>query len=169
MNKRILIVYASSHGTTAEVARAIGEAMGGAGAEVTVAAAADAPAPEGYAAVVLGSPIYSGELLPDLNAYVSAHDQALQALPIALFATSMRMRDGSEEMRQSVLGTLDSLRILLKPVAIGLFAGALWYDKLPAIARLQVQTKGLPEGDFRDWDVIRAWALEAGGALGLGG
>lgn len=169
MDNRILVVYASSYGTTAEVARTIGDVLSGAGAAVTVAAAAEAPAPDGFDAVVLGSPIYSGDLLPDLNAYVDAHEATLQARPAALFATSMRLRDESEDMRQSVLGTLDRLRILLQPVAIGLFAGALWYDKLPAIARLQVQTKGLPEGDFRDWDAIRAWALGIRGLLGMGG
>ncbi|MBE0691087.1 MAG: hypothetical protein IH587_13290, partial [Anaerolineae bacterium] len=130
MNKRILVVYASSYGTTAEVARAIGDAMQSETVEIAVEAAAAAPTPDGYDAVAIGSPIYSGEVLPDVVAYVEAHDTALQAQPTALFATSMRMRDGSQEMRQSVLGTLEQLRIAIKPVAIGLFAGALWYDKL---------------------------------------
>jgi menaquinone-dependent protoporphyrinogen oxidase len=59
------------------------------------------------------------------------------------------------------LGYLDSVRRSVpqvKPVEIGLFAGALHYDKLPWLMRKILQSKGLPEGDFRDWDTIRAWA-----------
>ncbi|MCL4249865.1 MAG: hypothetical protein KJ065_17090 [Anaerolineae bacterium] len=161
MSSNILIVYASTQGGTAEVAAVIGDTLRSEAVAVTIAEAASAPAPDDYSAVIIGSPIYSGDPLPAVVAYVKAHTPALRERPTALFALALRLRDGQDDTRQSVLGTLEQLHIALKPVTIGLFAGALWYDKLGAIARLQAQTKGLPEGDFRDWDAIRAWADEA--------
>ena len=41
---------------------------------------------------------------------------------------------------------------------VGLFAGAMDYSKLPFILRLLMKAMKTPQGDFRDWEAIRAWA-----------
>jgi len=50
----------------------------------------------------------------------------------------------------------------VRPVDVGLFAGVLDYSELSFIVRLvmksKMKKKGVPEGDHRDWDAIRAWA-----------
>ena len=50
----------------------------------------------------------------------------------------------------------------VKPVDIGLFPGALDYSKLNlmyrTVMKYKMGKKGVPEGDFRDWTAIRAWA-----------
>jgi menaquinone-dependent protoporphyrinogen oxidase len=43
-------------------------------------------------------------------------------------------------------------------VGIGAFAGAVDYDNLSWLYKKILQSKGTPEGDFRDWKAIRAWA-----------
>jgi menaquinone-dependent protoporphyrinogen oxidase len=67
-----------------------------------------------------------------------------------------------------VLQYIQPVYIAVKPVSVGLFAGCMDYGKLSAIMRLQVQTKGLPEGDFRDWDAIRTWAARLPSLLANG-
>jgi menaquinone-dependent protoporphyrinogen oxidase len=50
----------------------------------------------------------------------------------------------------------------VKPVEMGFFAGALDYSKMNLVFRTVMKSKmkkrGVPEGDFRDWDAIHAWA-----------
>ena len=50
----------------------------------------------------------------------------------------------------------------VKPVEMGFFAGTLDYSKLNLVYRTVMKSKmkkrGVPEGDFRDWDAIRSWA-----------
>lgn len=45
----------------------------------------------------------------------------------------------------------------VKPVEIGVFAGAMNYNNLSWLNKKIIISKGLPEGDFRDWEAIRAW------------
>jgi menaquinone-dependent protoporphyrinogen oxidase len=45
------------------------------------------------------------------------------------------------------------------------FAGKLDHASLSRVERLMVRALRAPEGDFRDWDAIRAWARGVGGEL----
>jgi len=45
-------------------------------------------------------------------------------------------------------------------VDVGLFAGVMDYSKLSFMLRLMMKAMGSPEGDFRDWEAIRAWASQ---------
>lgn len=65
---RILVSAASKHGSTAEIAARIGEALRAAlsaGAVVEVCAAADVDKVSRYDAVLLGSAVYMGRWLPE--------------------------------------------------------------------------------------------------------
>jgi menaquinone-dependent protoporphyrinogen IX oxidase len=48
----------------------------------------------------------------------------------------------------------------IKTIGIGTFAGALDYNKLSWPTKMIMKSKGAQEGDFRDWNAIRAWARE---------
>lgn len=158
MGKKYLVTYASRYGSTAEIALRIDDILKKQGLEVEGMPLAEITDLTNYSGVILGSPIYSGEWSPDMLQFIDKHKEGLRQLPVAIFATALRLRDNSEEMRQSVMGTLYAYRVQLKPIAIGLFAGALDYSKLSPIVYLQLKGKNLPEGDFRDWNLIEAWA-----------
>lgn len=166
MSGQVLVAYASRHGATAEVAAEIGRVLAEAGLSVDVRPVAEVEGLAGYQAVVLGAPLYSAEWMPEASAFVRAHARALQAVPTACFVLAIRLRDDREDLRQAVLGAISTERVLLQPRSVGLFAGALHYDRLSPIVRLQAETKGLPEGDFRDWEAIRSWAGELPAVLG---
>jgi hypothetical protein len=58
---------------------------------------------------------------------------------------------------------LQPVRVLVKPVSEGIFAGALDISKVPSFGdrvkfRLSVLFGVWTEGDHRDWNAIRAWA-----------
>jgi len=50
----------------------------------------------------------------------------------------------------------------VRPLDTGLFAGVLDYEKMNMMIRMvmksKMKSKGVPEGDFRDWNAIRSWA-----------
>lgn len=157
MGERVLVTYATHTGSTAEVASVIADVLASEGTAVDVRPAGSVEGIAGYQAVVVGSPLHSGQWLPEAVSFVNTHRTALCRIPVAFFILCMLPHDTAED-RRAKAAAVDTLRVMLKPVALGVFAGAMDYGKLSAIQRLQVQTKGLPEGDFRDWEAIRAWA-----------
>jgi menaquinone-dependent protoporphyrinogen oxidase len=165
MPNPILVAYGTRHGATAEVAQVVGEVLAVGGADVAVHPLADVQTLEGYPAAVIGAPLYSAAWLPEATGFVKTHQAALARMRVACFVLAIRLRLPDEGLRQAVLSAIATERVMMKPLSVGLFAGALDYARLSPIVRLQAQTKGLPEGDFRDWDAIRAWAAEVGPLL----
>jgi menaquinone-dependent protoporphyrinogen oxidase len=59
----------------------------------------------------------------------------------------------------------------VKPLDFGCFAGVLDYAKMNfmyrAIMKSKMKKQGVPEGDYRDWPAIRAWAETLVPQLGL--
>jgi hypothetical protein len=75
---------------------------------------------------------------------------------------TLAMRNG-EAYRPFVAEFLAPVRVLVKPVSEGLFAGALNIGKIPSLGdrlkfRLSVLFGVWTEGDHRDWSAIHAWA-----------
>lgn len=158
MSEKILVAYASKCGSTGEVAEAIGQTLCDAGAAVDVRLAKDVTDVSGYQAVVVGSAIRMGQWLPEATKFVETHQDALNQVPVAYFAVCMTLQEDTEEKRREVAAYLAPVRELAQPVDEGLFAGAMDYGKLSLPFRLIIKAIKVPEGDFRDWDSIRAWA-----------
>lgn len=158
MNDHVLVTYSSRYGSTEAIAQRIGDTLTRQGVTADVLPITDVKSLAEYDAYVLGGAIYSGQWPTDLVEFINFHETTLREKPSALFVVAIRLRDDSEEMRQSVLGIIDTYRVMLNPGTIGLFAGMVDYDKLSPIVRLQAETKRLPEGDFRNWEAIDEWA-----------
>ncbi|NDJ86186.1 MAG: flavodoxin [Chloroflexi bacterium] len=158
MKEKYLVTYASRYGSTAEIAQHIAGILAKQGWTVDTKPVSEVEDLEIYRGVLIGSAIYSGEWDQAAVEFIKAQQRLLEGLPLAIFMVGMRLRDQSEEMRSTVLAQFEVYQVMLKPLAIGLFAGALFYDKLSPIVRLQLKGKGLPEGDFRDWSAIERWA-----------
>lgn len=158
MNKTILIAYASVSGSTGEVAEAIGEVVGEAGVAVQVRNVKDVSDVSVYNAVVLGSSIRVGRWLPEAVEFLETYQDDLQQVPVAYFTTCLTMVHDTEDSHKTVLSYMEPLLQLapqIKPVGLGLFAGS-----LDPTRRLMMQTTLAPQGDYRDWEAIRAWAKE---------
>jgi menaquinone-dependent protoporphyrinogen oxidase len=163
MDKKILVAYASEYGSTAGVAEAIGKELCNKGESVDVRLVKKVNDLSAYRSVIIGSPIYRGKWMPETVKFLQKNSEILSKVPVAYFVVCMTMQNPTEENRQKALAYLDPVGHAVpqvKPVKIGLFAGALYYDKLPWLMRTIVKSKGSPEGDFRDWNAIRAWATQ---------
>jgi menaquinone-dependent protoporphyrinogen oxidase len=159
---RVLVTAASRHGATAEIAQAIGAALHGQGLDVTVLPVEEVTTIEPYGAVVVGSAVYAGHWLRPAIGFVTTHTKALTVRPVWLFSSGPV---GEPPMPADT--PVDATETVSMTHARGhrVFAGKLdrrtlgWAEKAVAIAL------HAPEGDFRDWDAIRAWAAEVGTTL----
>jgi menaquinone-dependent protoporphyrinogen oxidase len=164
MDKKILVTYASKYGSTGGVADAIGKKLCSKGATVDVLLMKNAVNLSSYQGVVVGSAIYMGKWLPEAVDFVKKNVEVLRRIPVAYFLVCMTLCKPTEENRAKVLAYLDPvLKAIpeIKPVGIGAFAGALDYNNLSWLNKKILKSKGTPEGDFRDWKAIRAWAEES--------
>jgi len=162
MSDKILVAYASNSGSTSGVAEALGKQLAAGGATVDVRQVKDVTDLSAYRAVVVGSAINSGRWLPEAVKFVQANQSKLSQMPTAYFLVCMMMAKDTEKNRRFVATFLEPVRALVKPVAEGRFAGALWPKKYPLIKGLGLHVFGaylrLGEGDYRNWGAIRAWA-----------
>jgi menaquinone-dependent protoporphyrinogen oxidase len=159
LEKPILIAYATHTGTTREIAEALQELFRekGAGVEVRDLEAVHDLNP--YRAVILGSSVRYDEWLPEAVEFVRRFQDELRREPLFYFSVSMTMQQDTPAHVQDSLEFLRPVRDLAEPLDIGLFAGQLDPAELTEVAKKMVQERGFPEGDWRDWEAIRAWGL----------
>jgi len=155
---KILVAYATKAGSTAEVAAEIGRVIESQnGHKVDVCPVGKLNGVNGYDAVIIGSAIRVGKWLPEAMKLVERHRDALSQIPVACFTVCLTLSEDTEENRREVAAYLAPVYEIVQPVDVGLFAGVMDYSKLPFILRLMMKKMKSPEGDFRDWEVIRAW------------
>ena len=83
----ILVTVATKHGSTAEIAEAIGRALEEAGNAATVETVDRVASLEPFEAVILGSGVYIGHWLAPARAFARAHAEELRARPTWLFSS----------------------------------------------------------------------------------
>jgi menaquinone-dependent protoporphyrinogen oxidase len=165
MKKRVLISYASRCGSTGGVAEAMGQVLCGMGASADIRLVGNVNDLSPYHAVIVGSAIRRGKWLPEAVGFVKDNQDILSRLPIAYFVVCLTMRDNTAENRSTVMAYLDPVRKeapKLQPVAVGLFPGAVNFGKLSFVDKTILKAKGVPEGDYRDWSAVKAWASAVG-------
>lgn len=161
---RILVSAASKHGSTAQIATRIGGALRvalPAGAVVEVNTAADLSDVTVYDAIVLGSAVYMGRWLPDAReAAVTIGTSALR--PVWLFSSGPvgdPPKPDEEPAEVSDLMTSTHAR------GHQVFAGRINRHLLGFAEKAMVIALRVPDGDFRDWDAIDAWAAHIAAEL----
>lgn len=166
--KNILIAYASRAGSTQGVAEAIGAELVKYDANVTMRYLLDVNSVSDYDVVVLGSAIRHNHWLPEAIKFVQIHQKSLKTKQTAYFVVCMTLHQNTPENRITILNTLNPVCEMVKPIDIGLFAGALHSNKLKHWwSRFLVKFMQVPEGDFRDFALIKSWAQDLAATLAL--
>jgi menaquinone-dependent protoporphyrinogen oxidase len=169
VNMRILIAHASRYGATKGIAERIGAALGQHGAEVTIKPVQDAGDPAGYDAVVIGSAAYYLHWLKKASKFVRENRAALADRPVWLFSsgplgTQTTDAEGRDVRAVTEPKEIAEFREAIHPRDHRVFFGALIPDRMGFLHRLMLKLPAnrdhalFPEGDFRDWNDIDAWA-----------
>jgi len=167
MTARILVAYASRKGSTAGIAQAVGKEQVSAGYTVDVAEMNAVSSLEGYDAIVIGSPVYMGHIVKDVEKFVAQHRTRLAKLPVAAFAVGIAPVAPDIEPVDNVLDDLKRVLSPVQPVATAVFAGRLDPERMSFVERQMVRMLKVKTGDFRDWNAIAAWARNLPGKMGV--
>lgn len=152
---RVLVVWESKHGSTADIAQAIGEVLRGRGLRVDLCEVASAPQDVTFDAYVIGSAVYAGHWLKHIKQYVHDNREVLLSHRVWLFSSGPI---GRPPKPQDPPVDLTELMQWAAPRDHMIFAGKLDRDKLSFTERAITAALRAPQGDFRDWDEIRRWA-----------
>jgi menaquinone-dependent protoporphyrinogen oxidase len=161
MSSKILVAYATRCGSTAEIAQAIAKTISQNEASVDVLPVKnipDADALRKYQAVVVGSAIRMGKWLPEASDFVEKYQDVLSKIPLAYFTACLTLTTDTPETRQRAAAFLEPVHAIIQPQAEAFFAGKFDPGRLSLVMRLMSQVKGMPEGDFRNWETIESWA-----------
>jgi menaquinone-dependent protoporphyrinogen oxidase len=159
---KVLVSAASRHGATAEIAKAIGETLEAAGLEVAILPPDTVTSLAGIDAVVLGSGVYVGHWLEPARDLVERLGAELAARPVWLFSSGP-IGDPPKPEEDPV----DLPELMTATGARGhrLFSGLVDKSRLGLGEKVILAAVRAPEGDYRPWDEIRAWAGEIAAAL----
>lgn len=171
MDKGILIAYATKYGATMEIAGKIGQVLEEAGLKTEVLAAEQVGNVAAYRAVILGSGVYIGRWRKQAVRFLQAHEAALAGLPVWIFSSGPTGEGDPATLTQgwTFPTSLQPIADRIQPRDVALFHGAIDATKLNWLEKRMIKMVGAPDGDFRDWDAITAWAAGIADTLSDGG
>jgi menaquinone-dependent protoporphyrinogen oxidase len=162
---RILIAVATRHGSTLEIAEALAAELRRAEHEVEVCNISGDLHVEQYDAVLIGSAAYMGNWLPEARRFVEHQQAELRARPVWLFSSGPLSTDTETAVQPNRIAEL-----MAQSGARGhqTFVGKLERAGLNVCEKLVMKLVKAPQGDFRNWDAIRAWAAAVARELPTG-
>jgi menaquinone-dependent protoporphyrinogen oxidase len=164
---RVLVAYASAHGSTAGVAERVGERLRGAGLDIDVQAVEQVRSLDAFDAFVIGSAIHDRAWLASARAFVEGNLGELARSPVFLFSVSSVGATNSffgprvaRVLRAAGREPKDvtHFRTAIRPRGHRSFAGAVERDHWNLAGHLFLVLLGGTYGDHRDWADIDAWA-----------
>lgn len=161
MNEKILVTYASKYGATAEIAEKIGQVLIQSGLQAEVIPVNKVRDVNAYRAVILGSALYIGKWQKEAEAFIKANEQSLSNQPFWVFSSGPTGKGDPLELveGQRLPSALNQVVDRIHPRDVAVFHGHINPGKLNFIEKFAIKNLvKKPFGDFRDWQMITAWA-----------
>ena len=160
---RVLVTYASKHGSTEEIARAIAHELRERNLDTDCVGVGDASL-GAFDAVILGSAVYMGRWRSEARHFLKKHLDTLSTIPFWIFSSGPVGEKADDEIEQNSKW-LEPRRILELAESAGVRGHIAFAGRLPTDPHGFVETamvRNTPEEfrDSRDWDAIRRWADE---------
>ena len=162
---KVLVTYASRHGSTRGIAERIAETIQRQGLEVSLRPIGQDGSVEQYDAYVIGSAAYMTSWLKEATAFVRAHERLLAGKPVWLFSSGP-VGDGKSTRHPETVPHPDGVDQLADEIGArgrAMFGGRV--DSAQGGFAMAIMAKAGLEGDWRDLPRVRSWALEIAGVL----
>jgi menaquinone-dependent protoporphyrinogen oxidase len=170
---KLLVAYASAHGSTAEIAQFMGRILAAYDIDVTVANVADVEDVSEYDTFVLGSAVHANIWLQEMLQFIDRFHKQIEPKTCFFFITCIRiLEEGGYEhvIREYVNRKLLEALNVREVVA---FAGKLeinavdWDERWLLALRYDGATvPGRFNHDYRDWEAIAKWTISIAKELG---
>lgn len=161
---KVLLGYASAHGSTAEIALKMQEILKAHNLDVDVRSVEEVDALTGYDAFIGGTAVQGGFWLPPMSRFVQKHRESIARMPFYFFVTCIRVLEADAQehvnahyLRRDLLQAMNVRRAKA-------FAGRLLLNQIDWNERwtlaLQYDGRLTAEhynGDYRDWLAISRW------------
>jgi menaquinone-dependent protoporphyrinogen oxidase len=160
----VLVAYASKHESTQGIAESIAEKLRQMGKQAEARPVDAVKDPGSYEALVIGSAIYYGSWLKEATEFVHRNETIIAGRPVWLFSSGplgTEVKDTEQQPKE-----MAEFQKTIKPRDHRVFFGALEHDKLSFTERMVAKAVRAPEGDYRDWEAIDAWAESIARDLG---
>jgi len=175
----ILIVYGSSYGQTAKIARRIGTRLGARGFSTELADAAtasDTLSPANHAGCVIGSSVIAHGIQPAVRQFVELNRHALNDGLSAFFQVSASAGSADPEGRREALEVMDAFLAHSKwqPQLTASIAGAVNYTKYGFLLRWYMRRASRKHGgatdtsrdhEYTDWNQVDRFADDVADAI----
>lgn len=171
---RVLVLYGTTEGQAAKIARALTETLQGEGATVDLVDARDRgadPRPEDYAGVIVVASVHVGGYQRGVLRWARSHAPALGARPNAFVSVCLGILEKNPATDRELAAIVERFvsKTRWRPALIKPVAGALPYSKYNWIKRwvmVRIVAKGGGDTDtsrdyeYTDWDDLRAFARD---------
>ncbi len=164
---RVLVTYATTYGSTREVAEAVAATLQACGLNVDVEAMPRVSGLEAYDTVIVGVPIYAHRLHKEAQQFLTAQRDALAARKVAMFALGPIMLDtkdawaGARKQLDQELTHYPGLHL----IALEMFGGKFDPKILHFPEKLFMGMFG--PSDLRNWEAIKVWTQGLPEKLGI--
>lgn len=162
MKGKILVTFASKHGSTEEIAVRIGDIIANHGYAVDVRNVENVNTIADYEVVVLGSAVYIGQWRKSAANFLKENETELAKKKVWLFSTGPTGEGDPEELMkgwkfpEGLQATADKIQ----PKDIKVFHGVLDEAKLNTLEKMTIKMVKAPIGDFRKWSDVENWAKD---------
>jgi menaquinone-dependent protoporphyrinogen oxidase len=166
---KVLVAFASKHGSTKGIADFIGEKLRQGGLEADVRDVNEVRDLRSYDAFIIGSAVYIGHWMKEAKQFALKNSAVLSTRPVWLFSsgptgTNLKDAKGNDLLHPQVYGPkeIDELREKVRFRDHQIFFGAFDPKDLDFFSRQFFKSSTIreatPIGDFRDWKEIEAWS-----------
>ncbi|HEX2910193.1 MAG TPA: flavodoxin domain-containing protein [Chloroflexia bacterium] len=169
---RLLVLYETSEGHTAQIAERIADRIRSKGHEVAIVSARHLPPdffPVQYEAIIIGAPIHRDQYPKSVARFVEEHRAFLNKIPSAFFTACLTVSSGRhEDLVKGEKYANDFLKqTAWSPTSTAVFAGALLYTQYGFIKRFMLKkiseraggdTDTSKDYDYTDWKAVDVFA-----------
>jgi menaquinone-dependent protoporphyrinogen oxidase len=171
---KILVAYASAHGSTAEVAEFIGRVLTTYSAEVDVADTKTVTNVDGYDAFVLGSAVHSGVWLQEMLLFFDRFAEQIAQKPNYFWVSCIRALEADGLLHAEMYYFNHRLLQSVNTRDIAVLTGKLKTEEITRGEQWSLAANydgrmlpGALHQDFRDWQAIATWANQIAKELKL--